>query len=271
MLRAERQAKILQTIRERGVVENEELSKIFDVSLATIRRDLKTLSDQRLIKLDHGGSTITDYLDSMGEPLYETKVYINEDCKAAIGAAAAQMIQNGDTIILDSGTTNAQIARHLRQRKLRQIEVITCDLMVAKELGDDPNISVLVLGGLMRKSYYTTYGPYTEQVLRNIQANKTFLGVDAVSKERGVSNIVLEEVPVKELSIRASEQVIMVADSTKFGKSATYRVCGWDAINIVITDDGISSDFTDFFNTCGLTYKIVKPGCASGGDQADPF
>lgn len=257
MLRAERQAKILNTIRERSVIANEELARNFAVSLATIRRDLKTLSEQGLITLDHGGSTITDYLGTLGEPLYETKVYVNQEKKQAIGAAAARLIENGDTVILDSGTTNAQIARHIRKLRLRQVVVITCDLMVAKELGDEQNITVVMVGGIMRRSYYTTYGPYTEQILRNIRADKVFLGIDAVSLERGISNIVLEEVPVKELAIQASEKVIMVADSSKFGKNATYRVCGWDSIDMVITDSGIDQKFTDFFEAQSIAYQVV--------------
>src|SRR3990172_5212933 len=114
MIKIERQAKILQTIRERGFVENEELARSFAVTSATIRRDLKSLSEQGLVRIDHGGASVTGLIDSFVEPLYETKVYLNYEAKRAIGLAAAAMVQEDEVIILDSGTTNAQIAHSLR-------------------------------------------------------------------------------------------------------------------------------------------------------------
>jgi len=218
MLRAERQAKILQVIRERGYVENEVLAQLFGVTQATIRRDLKSLNEQNLVKLDHGGSYAFDLTENSTEPLYETKVYVNMAHKQAIGAAAVKLVKDGDTIILDSGTTNAQIAHYLKRSKLKKLTVITCDLIIAKELCTAPNISVVILGGIVRHSFYSVSGPYAEYILKNLRANKTFLGIDAVSIENGVSNIILAEVPIKQLMIQIADQTIMVADSSKFGR-----------------------------------------------------
>ena len=145
------------------------------------------------------------------------------------------------------GTTNAMIAKYLRNSRLKNLTVITSDIIVAKELGSEPNISVVVLGGQLRKSYFNTYGPYTEYILRSIRANKYFLGIDAANKE-GVTNIVLEEVPIKKLMIEISETVIMVADLTKFDKTAPHRLCDWSAINRVITDSCIRDEYLGFFN-----------------------
>ena len=113
MIKIERQAKILQMIRERDFVENEELVRAFMVTSATIRRDLKDLNEQGLIRLDHGGASGTGLINNFVEPLYETKVYLNHEAKRAIGIAAAAMVQEDEVIILDSGTTNAQIAHSL--------------------------------------------------------------------------------------------------------------------------------------------------------------
>lgn len=258
MLRAERQAKILQMIRERGFVENYEIAKELGVSQVTIRRDLSVLNEQKLIRLDHGGSAKVDYLEGNIEPLYETKVYLNHNCKEAIGATAAALIKNYDTVILDSGTTNAQIARHMRYSSLRNITVITCDLLVAKELCTEPNVNVLMLGGILRHSFYSAYGVYTEKILQNLKANKFFLGIDAITVENGVSNIVLEEVPVKQLSIQVSDQTIVVADSAKFGRNAPFRVCGWEKISRVITDPQISPETLQFFETNKISYQLVN-------------
>jgi DeoR family transcriptional regulator of aga operon len=259
MLRVARQAKILQMITERGFVENEELARLFDVTQTTVRRDLKALAEQNLIKLDHGGSFSVDLLDTAVEPLYETKVYVNHERKRLIGAAAANLVCDGDTLILDSGTTNAEIAHYLKHVQIKNLTVITCDLMVAKVLCPEPNITVVMLGGTLRKSYYSAHGPYTEYFLKNIKAKKAFLGIDAANKENGVFNYVLEEVPIKQLMIQNSDEVIMVSDSSKFGKNALYKVCSWNDIDHVITDDSTSQEYRDCFMQNNVKITIVSP------------
>jgi DeoR/GlpR family transcriptional regulator of sugar metabolism len=256
MIRIERQAKILELIRERSYVENSELAHMFDVTLATIRRDLNSLQEQGLVRMDHGSASLAGRSDDIVEPAYDTKIFINYDAKKAIGKYAASLVCDGDAIILDSGTTNAMIAKQLIGTRLRNLTVITCDIMVAKELGAEQNINVVVLGGQLRKSYFTTYGPYTEYILRNMRANKYFLGIDAANKN-GVTNIVLEEVPIKQLMMEISENVIMVADSTKFDKTAPHRVCSWDSIHQVITDDDIHPDHINFLEKHHISIQTV--------------
>lgn len=259
MLRVARQAKILQLINERKFIESEELAELYAVTQTTIRRDLKALAEQKLIKLDHGGSFSLDLMDSAFEPIYKTKVYVNHERKKAIGEAAAKMVCNGDAIILDSGTTNVQIAHFLKHSDLKDLTVITCDLMIAKELCSEPNITVVMLGGVIRKSYYSAYGPYTEYTLKNITADKAFLGIDAANTDGGIFNFVLEEVPIKQQMIRNSGETILVSDSSKFGKKALYYVCSWGDIDEVITDDCTSQEYIERFKQANLKVTIVSP------------
>ena len=263
MIRAERQAKILQIIREREYVENSELGRIFDVTLATVRRDLKDLSEQRLVRIDHGGAYLNDPDAGLVEPLYETKLFVNHEAKRAVGQAAAGLVQDGDAIILDSGTTNRMIARNLCGLNLRNLTVITCDIMIASELCATADMNVIVLGGLLRKTYFSTYGPYTEAVLRNLHASKFFLGIDGADMERGIGNIVLEEVPVKQLQMEISDRVILVADSTKFGKTAPHRVCGWSQIDQVVTDPGIPPAYLNFYTAQNIPVLCAPPCCGA--------
>lgn len=258
MMRAERQAKVLQLIREREFVKNEELASIFQVTQATIRRDLKALKELSLIRLDHGGSYDIDFLAGGKEPLYETKVYVNKEQKRMIGQAAVELIRDNETIILDSGTTNLQIAHYLHNHHVENVTVVTCDIAVTHTLGSAKNINVIVLGGILRKSFYSLYGPYTEIALRNIHASKVFLGVDAASMDVGVSNIVLEEVPMKQLMIQNSDQVVMVADSMKFGINAPHKVCSWEKIDYVITDNCIEKKYIDFLDNQGISKTLVN-------------
>jgi DeoR/GlpR family transcriptional regulator of sugar metabolism len=263
MLRVERQAKILQIIHEREFVENSELGRTFDVTLATVRRDLKALSEQGLIKIDHGGTSAVGLWNGFVEPAYETKVFVKHEAKQAIGSSAAALVHDGDAIILDSGTTNVEIAKQLRRLHLKDLTVITYDIMVAKELCPEQNMNVIVLGGLLRKSFYSTYGPYTEYILKQMRANKAFLGIDAASIDSGITNIVLEEVPIKQLMIEISDEVIMVADSSKFSKTAPHRVCAWNAIDYVITDQSICPEYLTFFASQNIKVQTVPTGSDS--------
>jgi DeoR/GlpR family transcriptional regulator of sugar metabolism len=270
MLRVARQAKILQIINERGFVENEELARLYNVTQTTIRRDLLALAEQKLIKLDHGGSFSMDLLDTTVEPHYETKVFVNNEKKRAIGMAAANLVRDDDSIFLDSGTTNAQIAHSLKHAQLKNVTVITCDLMVAKELCSEPNFTVLMLGGVLRKSYYSAYGPFTEYIIKNLTARKFFLGIDAADKDNGIFNYVLDEVPIKQLMIEKSDEVIMVSDSSKLGKKALYKVASWETIDRVITDQCVGQEFLDSFIQKNVKVTVVSPPERACDDEAAP-
>ncbi len=259
MFKAERHAKILQEVRERGFIENSELAATYRVSSITIRRDLRTLCSQKLIKLEQGGAARVDYLVSATEPLYETKAYMNADRKAAIGAAAAELVTDGDTIILDSGTTTLRVAQALKGVSFRHLRIFTSDIMIAKELCPIAAFDVIVLGGLMRTSYYNVYGTIAETALKMLKADKMFLGIDAATAKRGISNLQLEEIGVKLKMMEISDEVIAVADSSKFGIEAPYQLCSWSAVSAVVTDDEIDKKFLDLFDSLSIrAYKVSR-------------
>lgn len=258
MLRSERQAKILQLIKERGFIKNEDLCQFFRVTSVTIRRDLKDLSMQNLIKLDHGGAMDVHYLGATIEPLYQIKMNLNIEKKREIGRVASALVEEGDTIILDSGTTTLQIAQHLKNTRLRALTVITYDITIASELCPEPNINVIVTGGILRKSLYALYGPYTEANLKNIRARKTFLAIDGATIDQGILNSFLEEVPIKQSIIQQGTEVILVTDSSKFGRAVPFKVCSWNAIDRVITDNGVPSDYMDIFANNEIKTEIVN-------------
>jgi len=260
MLQAERQSKILKIIRERGFVTNKELQEIFKVTPITIRRDIKELSKQNLIKQVHGGAVdITESGMKTTEPFYKTKLYLNVRKKQAIGKLAAEFIDNGDTIMLDSGTTTMQIALQIKKKRFENLSVLTNDIKISNELCDVERIKVFVLGGELRKSLYSLSGPFTVNFLKDLKADKLFLAADAISKNNGISNANIEDVPIKQAMIENSAEVILVADSTKFGKDAFCRVCGWDKINRIITDDSLKEEYRDFFKEINIECQICVP------------
>ncbi len=247
MLKAERQAIILQLITDKGFVRTDELVEHLGVSHVTLRRDLIALARQNLINLEHGGATKIDYLDGIAEPLYDTKLYVHSEAKNSMADRALEFVRDGDILVLDSGTTNYRLAQKLRTRQLSSLTVITSDIMVARELSPHPHISVLVLGGILRKSYFNVYGPFTEQILSNLKASKLFMGFDGASLGRGLSLNLLEEVPVKQKMIEICDEVIAFGDSGKFGKDSPYHICGWDRITQIIVDGELTPEFRDLF------------------------
>lgn len=252
MLRAERQARILQLIREKGYVQSNELIELFNVSHVTIRRDLVALAQQHLIHLEHGGATSIDFLKGLAEPIYDTKLYVNSDKKIALAEEAIKFIVDGDILILDSGTTNFHLAQKLKAAKFTRLTVITSDIMVAKELTTNPNISLIMLGGIMRTSYFNVYGPFTELILSNLKATKLFMGFDGANIPRGLSLNILEEVPVKQKMIEICDQVIAFGDSSKYDIEAPYHICDWGKIHRVVVNQSINKNFLSYFKERGI-------------------
>jgi DeoR family transcriptional regulator of aga operon len=157
--------------------------------------------------------------------------------KVRIGAAVAQMVRPDQRIILDSGTTTAEIARQIKQLRLSSLTVITNALNIAMELANLPNISVIMLGGMLRQMSYSLVGPHADQTLRDLNADQVFLGVDGLDAEFGLSTPDLLEAKLNELMIRVSREVTVVADSSKFQKRSLSVISKLDSVHRVVTDD----------------------------------
>jgi len=255
VLQPERQAKILQLIREKKFVTNSDIKNIFNVTPITIRRDLKVLSEQKLIKQVHGGAIDIADPSTTVEPLYRTKSFINIEKKEAIGTLAVELIEDGDTIIFDTGTTTFQIAIKLKHKKFKNLNVVTNDIKIAHELCTFKDIRVFVLGGELKNYLYSLTGSFSVDFLRNLKADKLFLAADAISKE-GISNSSIEDVPVKQAMLDSSKYVILVADSSKYNKEAFCRVCGWNQINMVVSGSEFSSEYINLFDKNKIDYKL---------------
>jgi DeoR/GlpR family transcriptional regulator of sugar metabolism len=258
MLKTERQAKILELIRQKGFIHNEEIARNLHVSIVTIRRDLKELDSQKLIQLEHGGATSIAYLDGISEPQYETKMYVNALQKQAIAKEALKEIHDGDSIIIDAGTTCLYLAKLLKHAALNKLTVITNDIMVARELGPNSNITVILLGGILRKFYFNAYGLFTEMILSNLKADKYFFAFDSLAVNRGFSNTILEEIPTKQKMIEISDQVIALSDSSKFNLTAPYMICSLEKVSKLITDAGIDSVQKESLVSKGIEILIAE-------------
>ncbi|MFC4465320.1 DeoR/GlpR family DNA-binding transcription regulator [Streptomyces xiangluensis] len=240
MQSAARRRALLEQVRADGYVTTGGLARQFDVDGSTIRRDLAHLERAGLIKRTRGGLFPAEPAAAIDVP-YDVRRGAHLAEKTAIAQAAAELIENGQSVILDSGSTTYQLAVALRRQK-KDVFVVTNDLMIAVCLATDPTIRVHLTGGSPVDTAYTLVGPSTVTELERLHADWTFLGSEAVHHRAGITNINMVELPVKQAMVNAAERVAVVAASASFGKRALVPVCSLDAISLFITDDGITDD-----------------------------
>jgi DeoR/GlpR family transcriptional regulator of sugar metabolism len=229
MLSERRHQLILRELRANGPVTAVTLAETLGVSTATIRRDLLHLDAQGLLTRVYGGAAPVPGHD---DPFVEVAA-VRVAQKDAIAMRAAELVQDGQTVLLDIGTTAHRLARQLRGRPLT---VITSNMAVFEELADDPGIQLLLLGGMLRREYRSLVGFLTEDNLRQVQADQLFLGTSGVRPDGRVMDTTVIEVPVKRAMIAASDQVVLLADRTKFPGSGMASVCGPEDLHVVVTD-----------------------------------
>jgi DeoR family transcriptional regulator, aga operon transcriptional repressor len=232
---AERHQYILSRLKKEGNVKVVDLCQDLNVSSVTIRKDLKLLEDKNLLFRTHGGGTLSNPY-TVDKPVNE-KEKIRSEEKSGIGAAAASLIEPNDCIIIASGTTVLSLARNIRPKG--SLTVITAALNVATELNSHPEIEVLVLGGLLRKSSSSATGSY------------------AVDIEFGLTTTNVTEAQLNRKMISTSQKTIVLADSSKFGKRGFGRICGLEDIEQIITDSGISDHMKETLKGMGIEVTIV--------------
>lgn len=250
---AERRDYARKRLREKGHVSVSDLSEDLGVSEVTIRKDLRYLEDHNLLLRTHGGAILPDHF--VHDHPFEEKSQRRAEEKKRIGKAAATLVEAGSTLILDAGTTTAQVARYLRNKK--DLRVVTNAVNVAMELLGLPEIEVLVLGGMVRPTSASVVGPYAEQMIREQACQRLFLAVDGFDLDYGLTTTNPLEAHVNQLMIDAVEEVVVVTDSTKFGRRGLSRICGMDAINRVITDDEAPEEITRRLEARGITVQVV--------------
>lgn len=254
MLREERKRKISRFVVENKKATVTELSELFGVSESTIRRDLEELDEQGVIQRAHGGAVVVER--AAPEPPIIQRMVENEEAKRSIGQAAAELVRDGETVFLGSGTTTLEVARNLMGRN--NLTVITNALNIANLFAGKPNITVIVVGGLLRHSELSMIGHITEQVLKELRADKVIMGMRAISIEEGLTNDYLPETMTDRTIIQFAPEVILVADHSKFGKVSTALVAPITSINKIITDSGVPAEIIDEIKALGVEVIIAS-------------
>ncbi|MEV6338874.1 DeoR/GlpR family DNA-binding transcription regulator [Nocardia vinacea] len=238
MLVSTRRREILNRLTTDGYVEAKELAQGLGVDASTIRRDLDALERDGQIQRTHGGARAVPGVTA--DLPYAQKVGTHLTEKAAIARVAAARIHDGDTVILDSGSTTYEVAVALRHRE--ELTVITNDLRIAEYVAGLHRFRLLVAGGEVLGSVYTLIGDRTVDFLRDFAADWAILGADAVDARAGITNTNTLEIPVKRAMVAAARSTIVVADSSKFGRRALARVAGLDEVQSLVTDAGLDDE-----------------------------
>ncbi|CCO07511.1 putative DNA-binding transcriptional regulator [Desulforamulus hydrothermalis Lam5 = DSM 18033] len=255
MYSEERKKQILDYIQKNGKASVQELTEVFRVSESTIRRDLKELEDAKLLKRAHGGALSLQNVNF--EPSFGEKKVILSREKQAIAKKAAELIEEGETILLDAGTTTFELAGQLM--KFSNLTVITNDINISRELLPHPGIEVMVIGGMLRKATHAMVGPVAEQALNMVRVDKLFLAINGFDLAAGLTTPNLIEAATKRKMIKIAKQVILLADHSKVGKVTQARVADITEIHQVILDHAVDDDFIKQLKTTGITVHLVRP------------
>jgi DeoR family transcriptional regulator of aga operon len=250
---AERHQFILSKIQAENTLDVQELCKELNVSSVTIRKDLKLLEDKNLLYRTHGGATLKNPYTA-DRPINE-KELLQASEKMKMGQLAASLIEDDDSIIIASGTSVLAMARSIVPKGT--LTVITSALNVALELIQKNNIEVIQLGGVLRKSSSSVTGPYAQNVLSSIFCSKLFLGVDGIDLEFGLTTTKASEAQLNRQMIEASQKIIVLADSTKFGRRGFGRICSIEQVDHIITDSGINQQTIEALERLGINLTII--------------
>ena len=249
----ERHQLIIRKLKEKGHVSIQELSDLIKVSGVTIRKDLKLLEDKNLLFRTRGGGSINNPY-AIERPINE-KELINAAEKQRIARAALSLIGDNDSIMIGSGTTVFELARTLHPSK--HLTVITPAAKVTLELCNRPNIEVLQLGGVVRQNSSSVAGSYAERILEDISCGILFLGVDGIDMDFGFSITNLAEASLNQKMMECSQVLVIMADSTKFGRRGLGKICNFDEVGYVITDDKVHSGTVKLLEERGIKVIIA--------------
>ena len=257
MLRDERTERILQYVTQNGFARIQEIMDICNVSRPTVLRDLRQLEQEGLLIRTHGGAKSIRKSTAF-EPRQSWKENQRAEEKRKIAALAKELVEDGDTILLDSGTTTLMLARELAAFK--NITVITNDIMIAMTLSGNDDIQLVMPAGQRRKGVYSLIGPFAEMILGQLNVDKAFIGADYVDLERGITNSNIEETTIKKTILDISKKTILLVDSSKFNSVGFVKIADLDRVDTVITDEGIRrmKPLLDQMNEMNIDVRIAR-------------
>ena len=251
----ERKQQILEILNLQGRLTVEELVEKLDVTAVTIRADLDGLAESGQLMRSRGGALKPEELAP--EYPFSIREHLHKAEKQRIAKAAVELIHPNQTILLDSGSTTMEIARHIRALKIHPLTVVTNSLQVATELAGLPHISTVVPGGVLRPNSFSMIGPYAERTLREMSADHAFLGVDGLDPSYGLCTTDMLGAQIDALMIQIAREVTIVADASKIGRRGLSMIARIDAIHRLITDRGADKNLIEEIKAQGVEVLMV--------------
>ena len=250
-----RRERIVALLREHNSVQIPALAELFGVSTQTLRKDLNFLDAKGVCTRSPGGALLRLGALSPVEEAIDVKRRRFADEKVRIGRAAARLIGAGESVLLDSGTTTLQVARHLNPAD--SLVVVTNDVGIMNELAARESVQLVFLGGTLRRKNLSFYGTQTERALEGLHVDKLFLAADGFHAEKGVTTHYEPEALLNRLMCRAASEIILVADSSKFGRICLHKILEPQGIARVVTDAGIGTETREQLARIGIEVVIA--------------
>jgi DeoR family transcriptional regulator of aga operon len=262
MTQQQRLNQVLELVSERGSVSIADVSDRLGVSTATVRRDLNTLAEQRLLTRTHGGASA---LGSGYELPLQYKIARQAEAKLAIARTIAAMIAPGESVGLNGGTTTTEVGRMLgRDERLRSVAdtpgvtIVTNALNIAFELSVREHIKIVVTGGVPRRQSYELVGPMVAASLQDFTLDTAVLGVDGLSAAYGATTLHEGEAEASRAIAAVARRLVVAADSTKLGHSTFARICPLDRVDVLVTDQPVSAELTAEFADAGVELVVAS-------------
>ncbi|MDU1890174.1 MAG: DeoR/GlpR family DNA-binding transcription regulator [Dysgonomonas sp.] len=250
---AKRHKFILEQLKQDGYVKVQELSEKLGVSEVTIRKDLKQLESKKMLYRNHGSASSLSSIIS--DKHIDIKEKIHTDEKVRIAKAANKLLEPNDKIIIASGTTLFSFANEIEVDY--NITVIASSVKVSLALCYNSNIEIIQLGGIMRKNSVSVIGHYAENILESLSCNKLFLGVDGLDLDYGLTTSDMNEARINQQMIDAAQKIIILTDSSKFGKRGFCKICDLNRIHHVITDSNAPAHIINMLIERGIEVTLV--------------
>ncbi len=256
----ERRQLLTEFLARRGFADLADLVGELGVSESTVRRDLSALEEEGIVRRTHGGAVfVSDRFSVLNYAARESTAAIE---KQVIGKRAAEFVADGETVLLDGGTTTFQVARHLISRSL---QVVTNSLPIANLLGSTSNIELIFIGGYIYPRTGVALGPIAKQMLSSLHVNKAFMGVAGIMED-ALYNANVLMVEAERQMMTCADEVIIVADHTKFGRRALAHLCNWESIQKVVSDDGLESRWHEVVRQAGADMILAPTGVSADAD-----
>lgn len=253
MIKKKRQAQIIDVLMKEEAMSVSELAEMLAVSSVTIRKDLNELEQANKLYRSHGRARIINPF-TLNRSVSEKEKLATEQ-KDAIGREAAKLIDENDSIIIASGTTVHALARNIRP--IHRLTVVTASLQVSVILSQDESNDIIQLGGMLRHSSLSVVGQYSKSILENCSFSKLFIGVDGIDFNYGFTTTDMREAELNQQMMRAAQKVIVLADSSKFGKRGFAKIGNIEDIDIIITDAGVKPNVVKQIEERGIEVIIA--------------